>query len=149
MRQIDDPNVYKKVANTCCWFGDKIMLSKVLKKSWHEGFWAAPGGKVEKREAVTNAVQREFLEETGHYLTQDKFRFVDCFIYTKRGIKVYLFETQILPAYFDYYIQNPEPEKQSDWELFTKKQALKLKLLPSIRFYLENNLYRPGIGTLS
>ena len=141
MRQTDNPNEYRKVANTCCWFGDRIMLSKVVKKSWHNGFWNTPGGKVDKGESVTNAVQREFLEETRHHLRQDQLRFVDCFLYPERQIKVYLFETQILPQYFEYYIQNPEPDKQSDWELFTKKQALKLKLLPSIRFYLENNLH--------
>jgi hypothetical protein len=36
------------------------------------------------------------------------------------------------------YIYNPEPNKQTDWQLFTLKEALKLKLMPLVKFYLES-----------
>jgi len=35
-------------------------------------------------------------------------------------------------------VKNLEPEKHSEWKLYTKKEALKLKLVPFLVQYLKN-----------
>lgn len=132
-----DVNDYKKVANACIWFDDKIMLGQVLKKCWHQGKWGDPGGKVEKGESVLEAVRRETYEETGVHINSSDFDFIDCFIFPKRKMKVFLFEVKRIQGMFKFF-KNTEPTKQGDWQLFTKKEALRLNLMPSIEFYLKN-----------
>ena len=64
-------------------------------------------------------------------------KFIDCFVYDRRKIKAFLFELR-LPGWWFNYVQNTEPKKQGPWKLFTIKQALKLKLMPSIKSYLQD-----------
>lgn len=130
-------NDYRRVVHCATWFDDKIMLSHVLKKSWHEGFWGTPGGKVENGEGLLEAVCREFHEETGFNFPSSFYQFTDCFFFPERKIKTFLFSVQT-DKYLFQYIHNPEPDKQSNWELFTIEEALKLKLMPSVKHYLEN-----------
>lgn len=130
-------NNYRKSACASLWFGDKIMLSKVLKKCHHQGLWNSPGGKVEKDEDIFDAVCREVCEETGCRLDKSMLGLVDCYLYPQRKLKVFFFTTTFNEDMFQH-IKNTEPDKQSDWQLFTVKQALKLELLPSLRYYLKN-----------
>ncbi len=130
-------NNYKKIVHCVLWFGNKIALSKRLKPGYHKNFWSDPGGKVEDDENIIDAAVRELYEETGMYLNPTRFELDDCYIYNKRKLKTFLFVAFL--TRFDFKLmKNPEPDKQSDWELFSIKEALKLKLIPSVQFYLES-----------
>lgn len=130
-------NNYRKVVHASIWFGRKIALSQVLKEAYHKGFWSDAGGKVEKNESLLHAIKREVLEETNLKIYQDNTHLIDCFIYPERKIKSFLFEVKLSEDMF-VNMKNTEPNKQSDWRLFTKEEALKLKLMPSVRYYLES-----------
>lgn len=132
-------NNYRKIVHCPIWFGNKIMLSQVLKDSWDKGFWSDAGGKVEPKESILDAVKREVYEETNLYLHYSIFHLVDCFILDKRKIKAFVFDVKLTREDF-IFVKNKEPKKQSNWELFKLKDALKLNLTPSVRFYLENFL---------
>lgn len=77
------------------------------------------------------------MEETGIYLLQSNFEIVDSFIYPERKIKTFIFNVS-LEHYHLSQIKNTEPKKHTHWQWFTKKEALKLNLIPSVRCYLEN-----------
>ena len=130
-------NNFQKVVHAAIWFGDKLMLSQVVKNCYHKGFWSDVGGKVEKGEFIERALVREVQEESGLFFPPESFVFIDCFIYPKRELKCFLYEVH-LPVLSFREVKNVEPHKQSDWQLFTHKQALKLKLMPSVEFYLKN-----------
>lgn len=116
---------------------NNLILYVFITKSSLQGFWQNPGGKVNSGETLIKAVQRETEEETGCWFGNNEFPLIDCFIYPERQLKTFLFEIRLHEHEFDI-LQNPEPYKQTNWELFTVKQALKLKLMPSVKYYLEN-----------
>ena len=118
------------------WFDNKIVLSKIIKESYHKGFWTDPGGKVKWGEPIQDALVREVQEETDIYIPHFQYNLVDCFIYPKRKIKSFLYEIK-LGNYRFSDVKNTEPTKQSDWQLFTLNEALKLRLLPSVESYLK------------
>lgn len=133
----ENPNKYRKVVHAALFFGNKIALSKRLKDGFHKGFWSDAGGKVEKNERIIDAIVRETEEETGIKLPPNVFILMDSFIYTERQIKTFLFKVDLSEFQFAT-IKNTEPHKQGPWELFTVKDALKLKLVPSVKYYLKN-----------
>ena len=45
--------------------GHGVLLVEKLRPSWQKGLWNGVGGKVEPGEPAFQAMQREFLEETG------------------------------------------------------------------------------------
>ena len=127
---------YRKVVHAAMWFDKKILLAQILKDSYHKGYWTDPGGKVNKRELIQDALTRELKEETDMFIPSFEFRLVDCFVYPERRIKSFLYVINL--GYYRFWeIKNTEPKKQSEWKLFTLEEALKLKLLPSVRSYLE------------
>lgn len=126
---------YIRVCHLSIWFGNKIALSRVVKKAYYKGFWSDAGGKVEEYEHIEAALKREVKEEMGIDIENTNFRLVDCFLYDKRKIKSFLYELN-LPDWWFNYVKNTEPHKQGPWKLFTLKQALKLKLMPSVKAYL-------------
>lgn len=139
-------NEFQKVVHGCLWFGHKVCLSQVIKDTYHKGFWSDPGGKMEKGETPLEAVVREVKEETGLNIPKAWFHFKDCYIYPEREIKTFLFETPpIRPEAFNM-VRNMEPAKHSDWQLFTVDEALKLKLMPSVRYHLERLNVRHFVG---
>lgn len=120
------------------WVGDKIMLCRRKNTDTWRGYWANAGGSVEPTdESLSHAVQRELMEETGYYLNRAEIEIIDC--YQEKNFKCFIFEGQI-PSYRFQDIKNTEPDKHTEWELFTIEEALKLKLMPSIREHLTNNL---------
>lgn len=133
--KILDPNKFQKVVHVSAWFGEKIALSQVVKEAYHKGYWSDAGGKVEPGETWIEAAKREFQEEMGLRLMNPVF--VDFFIYTERQIKTCLFKVNYSSRSFRLVL-NKEPDKQSEWRLFTPKEALKLKLMPSVKNYLES-----------
>jgi 8-oxo-dGTP pyrophosphatase MutT (NUDIX family) len=131
----------KKAVAVILWFGDKICLTQRLKTKTFSGFWACAGGSVDDTdESITHAAQREILEECGHqiFFTRDSLNIVDC--YQEGDFKCFVFEGK-MGAYRFTDIRNPEPDKHSDWTLFTPKEILKLKnVMPSIKMYIRNYL---------
>jgi len=52
--------------------GDKFLLVKQSKGTYHEGLWTFPGGKVEVNETLEFAVKREVKEETNLDISVNK-----------------------------------------------------------------------------
>ena len=130
-------NAYKKVVHAAIWKDNRIFLSKRIEKGdFHKGFWQDPGGKMEDGETPVKAILREVEEETGLEFCKYEIEFVDCFIYKPRKIKSFIFTANLEDGFWP---DNNEPDKQTDWELFTINEALKLKLMPSVRYYLTNH----------
>ena len=137
---MNETDSYRKVVHAIMWFGDKIMLAQILKPGYHKGYWTDPGGKVNDGELIQNALTREVYEETGVFFPNIDYELIDCFVYSERKIKSFLYV--IKPGLHRFWeIKNTEPKKQSKWQLFTLEEALKLKLLPSVRNYLEELTY--------
>jgi 8-oxo-dGTP pyrophosphatase MutT (NUDIX family) len=131
-------NSYKKVVHAAMFFGNKILLSKRLKEGYHKNFYGDPGGKMEKGELPLDALIREIKEETGLKIMPIELDFLDCFIYPEREIKSFIFKGEFFIDGFKA-VKNPEPDKQDNWQLFSIKEALKLKLLPSVFYYLNSS----------
>jgi 8-oxo-dGTP pyrophosphatase MutT (NUDIX family) len=132
-------NDYKKVVHLAIWIDNKIVLSKRNEPGkYHHEYWQDAGGKVQKGEDLLRAICREVEEEMDIYVHPTDLKLVDCFIYHKRKIKSFLF-TMKGSSYLFNQIRNTEPNKCSDWELFTLEEALKLKkIVPSVKYYLES-----------
>ena len=131
-------NEYRKVVHAILFHKGKVLLSRRLKKGFHQGFWGDPGGKMEIDERPVHAIQRELLEETDLYLPVSSFSFQDCYIYPRRKVKCFVF-VSILTRTQARKIKNTEPDKHSDWQWFSIKEALALNLLPSVRYVLETH----------
>ncbi len=132
-------NDYQKVVHLSIWIDGKIILSKRNEPGkYHHEYWQDCGGKVEKGEKLIDAICREVQEEMGILVRFSHLELVDCYIYDKRQIKSFLFTMKASKSFFKL-IKNMEPDKQSNWKLFTLDEALKLKkIVPSVQFYLEN-----------
>lgn len=132
----EDINNYRKVVHAIFWNRkNQILLSKRLKNGYHYGFYGDVGGKMEPDETPIDALVRETKEEIGLRLNAPFFKFIDCFIYQKRQLKTFVFESFLTDSYVKK-IKNIEPNKHQEWKWFTKEQALKLKLMPSVFYYL-------------
>lgn len=132
-------NNYRKTVNAVLSFNGKILLSKVLKESYHKGFWTNPGGKINKDESLVDAVQREILEETALWLPRVAFQLIDCYIYDERKLKAFVFHVNV-PQWGLMFkdVKDTEPTKHSPWQLFTPQEALELNLMPSVRYFILN-----------
>lgn len=70
-------------ARGICQFNDKILLLKISANSAHDaGKWEIPGGKIKKYEFFDDALEREYLEETGLEIDVQDFYNVVCNDYT-------------------------------------------------------------------
>lgn len=127
---------YRKCAVVILWVEGKIMLCR-RKTGKFEGHFGCAGGKIEKNEDILDGVRREFFEETGAYLYAGGVKLIDCYVIPKAEQKIFIFEN-VQPEFFKVNIQDTEPDKHSPWIFYTKKEALKLNLMPYIREYLEN-----------
>ncbi|MCG0314635.1 MAG: NUDIX domain-containing protein, partial [Calditerricola sp.] len=60
----------QRVTNCVLRDGDRVLLLRKPRRGW----WVAPGGKMEPTESVTEAVIREYREETGLTLVDPALR---------------------------------------------------------------------------
>lgn len=109
---------------------NKIYLAK-RKGEYEKDRYCVPGGMVEPNEDYASALIREVKEETGLQLKFPNLQFVT--IAKHNGGK------SNYTVWFKYYLDstaipvNKEPDKHSDWVLFTKQDALQLPLMLSTR----------------
>lgn len=118
----------------CCVLIDKwtnkVYLSKRL-GAYETNKYAVPGGMVEPNEDWVSALCRELKEETGIVIKVPHLQYVT--IAKHNGAK------SNYTVWFKYYLsiteepKNLEPEKHSDWTLFSINDALQLPLMLSTR----------------
>jgi 8-oxo-dGTP diphosphatase len=70
---------------TNCILLDKQMNKVLLLKKPRRGWWVAPGGKMEPSETISEAVTREFKEETGINVKDPKLRGVFTIVVENKG----------------------------------------------------------------
>lgn len=130
-------NNYQKIVQAAIWYNKKILLAKRLKLGFGLNLWGDPGGKVNENESLLRAITREIKEETGMPMLPCDFEIVDSYCYPDRKLKTFIFEVFFYNEWWKKYLgENPEPEKHSDWQWFSKEEALKLPLVPSVEYYL-------------
>lgn len=105
-----------------CWKGDKLLMVN------HRGltagnFWSPPGGGVEFGEPATDALVREFLEETGIEVRPGKFQFVCEYIQppqTSRSGRIHAVELFFATEYLKGdAIKGNDPESDSGNQMIT------------------------------
>lgn len=67
----------------------RVALIQKEKPAWQKGRWNGVGGKVEEDETPTQAMVREFHEETGVLLSSDKWRYTGIILHGPHSIDVY------------------------------------------------------------
>ena len=128
---------YPKTVAIAVWADGKVLIAKRKNTKTYDGYWAFPGGKVEKKETILDAVNRELYEETGLYISHNNLELVDCIILDPTTEKCFLYETTIRPSDIDKVV-NKEKHKSHDWVWLTPKEVLQKQLLPGIKEYLED-----------
>ena len=118
--------------------GDKILLNR--RADTNGTMWEFIGGGIEAGETPHEAIRREIAEEVNYTLsTDDSLQFVDelRITYGDAQAAVYCFTAQ-LPG-LDKFSDSDEVFVR-DLALFSRDEALKLKLLPMTRMILENGI---------
>jgi 8-oxo-dGTP diphosphatase len=68
--------------------GKLLLIQRATKNSWAPGKWEIPGGKLDKGQDVSHALEREVLEETGLTVTPiSRVAFVDSELITEGRYK--------------------------------------------------------------
>lgn len=116
-----------------------VILSKRTNTKTYRGYWQCPGGSIEKDEEPLVAAQREFYEETGIGLQDSRFELLTVMNGNQcPSVKqLYWYRVFLRPGEIP---KNKEPEKQEDWQSFTIKDALNLKVVPSTELILKRQL---------
>lgn len=133
---------YQPCAACIIWFGDKLMLTERKTKVFN-GYMGVVGGKIDAGETVLQGLNREIEEETDYHCV-NPIRLFDCYMVPEYQHKIFVFDASEPKDNFGW-IRNVEPQKHTDWQLFTREEALKLKLVPFLRHYLTNSLTIPDI----
>ena len=126
-----------RVATKGLFFNSKGELL-VVKSLNVQDNWSGPGGGVEEGEGVFACVERELVEETGHYGKAQKIVFLQDFNSPKRGRQLELF----IVGEID---ESKKPVDNSDHEhkFVGQEEFLKLNFMPLINpFELRES---PGI----
>lgn len=112
----------------------KLLMAKHCKKG--DEYWVLPGGHVEKRETLAEALEREFLEETCLSVETGDILFINDFIRKKPAPKRHVINLQIEVSARDLSPLAVVPQHA----------------LTELRFFdadeLEKLLIRPDIGDL-
>ena len=127
----------KKAVAILLWFqfnehyAPRILLTRRKRAcSGFVGYHAVPGGAVDDNEFISRAIQRELREETELNLLPIDYELIECI--EEGEWQCFFYETTLSEYRFDE-IKNVEPSKHTPWKLYTIEEALKLKLIPSIR----------------
>lgn len=132
-----DSSKYQKCVVCLFWFGRRVMVTKRLKSKFWRGYYGVVSGKLEKNEGILKGLRREIREETGLLFIPLNNDLLDVCIDDENKEKAFIFQASIHPARFAD-VKNLEPEKHSDWQLYTKQEALKLPLIPRIKKFIKN-----------
>ncbi|MEI6499014.1 MAG: NUDIX hydrolase [bacterium] len=90
--------------------------------------WSAPGGGVEEGETITNALEREIVEETGYFGTTESLVFVQDleFNHTKRTRQIELFFTGKVNG--NMPSQNKKPDHE--FKFFNSQEFKEIVFMP-------------------
>lgn len=121
-----------------CLQNDKILLIKHSPAVKSPVFWSPPGGRVNLYETLEEALQREFLEETGLEITIKKLLFVNEFISQPIHALEYFFEVEILGGQL---IKGIDPELAQDQQIIAEVEFLSLDNLNKLPKNYVHNLF--------
>ena len=111
----------------------KILLTSRPHDKSFAGFWEFPGGKVNKREFLVNALKREIFEELSIILNDKKIIFFCNYKIKRKNIKINL-------NFFLCYgwFGRIEPNENQKYIWSSSKEIEKYKVLKSNRKVLDN-----------
>lgn len=110
---------------------NKLLLGK-RKNSYKEGFFGAPGGRIETSEKTIDALKRELLEEVNIHATS--LSFIGSVRENQGGYS--FIHIGFLVSEFEGEIKNNEPEKCESWEWY-ELNALPSGIIPGHKALIE------------
>lgn len=115
--------------------GNNVLLVRRINQTFAPGHYSLVGGKVEKNETATRAIQREVQEETGLAIPMSAFKLVHTL--HRKGT-----EDEFVALFFEVDItnfpapQNKEPHKHDDIKFFPLN-ALPENIIPAHKQAIE------------
>jgi 8-oxo-dGTP pyrophosphatase MutT (NUDIX family) len=107
----------KKNVGIACWFDGFILLGERLKTPLFSGYYAFPGGKVDRTDdSIVEGARRELWEETDLWLDTSRFTLEDCNV-EMADSKCFLFAID-LTADEACNTKNNEAGKTRAWEFY-------------------------------
>lgn len=128
-------NKFKNVADALIWFDNKVLLGKRKNTKSFNDYYDGVGGKLEDGELPLDAIIREIKEEAGLTIYWPTLINSDLFISQDGERQIFIYETW-LPLKEFKNVKNMEPNKKYEWKLFSREEALKLKLIPRLNYYI-------------
>ena len=104
---------------------NEIFITRRQANQFMSGFWELPGGKVEKKEAHSNAINREFFEETGVTVKNQRLIQTIEHQYPQKIINLSVF-------YIDKYEGVPSGNEGQEFAWCGIEQLNDYKLLPTM-----------------
>ena len=122
---------------------NEILLVRRKKKQFEpfEGYWAVPGGFVERGERLKDGVVREILEETGIKVTPGKI--IGIYDDPKRDSRGHMVSVAFLCSPKGGRLK-PQPEEVSDVRFFPVPEIRKLKIAFDHRKIIRDALKMQG-----
>ncbi len=116
----------------------------------YPGRWQFPGGRVEPGETPLRAAVREYAEETGQHVNENRLEYLGC-TEPMRGYKGELYigfryGIEVSPG---EELQHTEPHKQTPWRWITAKEMQSLEMLQGTQLYANRFLLKVKKRNLS